>query len=884
MTTETSHHESSLQIESDDQRRKRLRAQVEAAKADAKKRHLDVLNMWADHRDELSWEDHARIDPDVFRSSPRFMSQAVSRYIKRSSLEPELAYATMPERRPYNFPSNEVAEAHLRRCKQEQIIKMETKAKGKSQGEHLSLPEAVEVFIKSRLAATVMTFEGYDAQTLLMYDYDKKLYTYSQNHVARWLTVLMGSASRTNIFTFVQTLEGLSDKLAIFNPPPRWKIPVGNGIYNTLTRKLESHSPIHVVTNRVQTDYKPRPVEPSFTDGMTFEKLVYDLADGQPDRVELIMQMCKTVITGYSATPAIFVMMGSGGDGKSVFMSLLSNIVGAANTGAMNFSDMDDESKVVEVAQKRLVVGMDNNKDVTVKNTALLKSAASREVLSLFRKYLTSVSLRFTGSVVQLCNSLPRFNETGSSIRRRIVMLLCENSHYESGDEKHGLQENIKNKHWLEYILWYILNEGTNPYYTDFNDYDRAVINNSLDEEDTIGSFYADLASTTDALNHDVLPRKFLYAAYLDWMQANYPGSHVKTSRKFASSSDEILRAYGFEPSSDRNPTRMATLEKMTGISFSTVFGYMADGPNVRELNEASSRDVTRIMLRTGQVKNTNRNGRRFPKVCSAIQYFAVWDEIISDIEHHPLAYKDIFEAESLTYAPEQITDAEDAVIVDPADLVSLADDTLGEKFRADYLAYMSAHKIALRDGETASEDQEPARLADRVVESVRASQTAFRSKLAPGAEQLVPAVFDPMTATATEFDEAQDEDLVEHMEDVTRRANSDKQIASRVMGMHLDLSAALLTGDGERVEKIMDWFDRCDVIARSNGLEIGYASMVDRLTSHVMSVAQSMQYTSLATKLAGLADDEIEVRAEEIKNAAYTIVGSVSKKNGGQA
>lgn len=883
MTTDQTPPESSLHIETDDQRRKRLRSQVEAAKAEDRDRRIAVLDQWAEHQEEFSWRDDARIDPDVFRSSPRFMSQAVARFIRRSSLEPELAYATQPERRPYNFASNEVAEDHLRRCKIIHLQKMEQKNKGKNVPEHLSLPDAIDVFIASRLGSTVMTFEGYDAQTLLMYDYDKKLYTYSQNQVARWLTVLTGSASRTNIFTFVQTLEGMGDKLAIFNPPPRWKIPVGNGLYNTLTRKLEPHSPIHVVTNRVQTDYKPRPTEPSFTDGMTFEKLVYDLADGQPDRVELIMQMCKTIITGYAATPAIFVMMGSGGDGKSVFMSLLSNIVGASNTGAMNFSDMDDESKVVEVAQKRLVVGMDNNKDVTVKNTALLKSAASREVLSLFRKYLTSVSLRFTGSVVQLCNNLPRFTETGSSIRRRIVMLLCENSHYESGDEKSSLQENIKNKHWLEYILWYILNESTNPYYTDFNDYDRGVVNNSLDEEDTIGSFYADLASTTDALNHDVLPRKFLYAAYLDWMQANYPGSRVKTSRNFASASDSILRAYGFEPSQDRNPTRMSTLEKTTGISFSTVFGYMADGQNVRELTEASSRDVTRIMQRTGAVKNTNRNGRRFPKVCSAIQYFAVWDEIISDIEHHPLAYKDVFESEGIDYSPEDVFDGEDAVIVDPADVSTFADDALGEKFHADYLSYMSDHKIAVREGEDGTRAEDTGRLAERVARSVQESQTAFQAKLAPGEEQLLPEMFDPATATATEFDEASDAELLDRMEQVTERAGSDKQIAARVMGMRLDLTAALNARDSERVDQIMDWLDRCAEVAQANGMDIGYASLVDRLSASVVSVAQSNGSTTLATKLSAVADDDVDVRVEEVKKASYTIVGSVSKMNGGQ-
>lgn len=883
MTSDQTESTPSISLETQEGRRARISKEVAAAVSESKSRQKAAVDLWAANRDIFSWDENARMDPDVFRSSPQFMSRAVRRYIRRDTFEIEQFYVKHPERRPLNFSSNDAAESHLFAEKKRYLTTQQAKKqKNGAIPDHLTMAEAVEVFIKSRLAATVMTFEGYDAATLVVYDYDKKLYSYNHTHIARWLTVLTGSASKNNVATFVGTLEGSGNKLALFNPLPRWKIAVGNGVYNTLTRRLESHSPVHVVTNRVQTNYSSNPAEPSFANGITFDKMVYDLANGKPERIELIMQMCKAIITGYSLTPAIFIMHGSGGDGKSLFMSLLSNVIGSSNTGALNFSDMDDDSKVVEVAQKKLVLGMDNNQDVTIKNTALLKSAASREVISLFRKFLTSVALRFTGSVVQLCNSLPRFKETGSSIRRRIIMLSCENSHYENGDEKYGLQENIKNKHWQEYVLWYILNESTTPYYTDFNDCDRSLINNSLDSEDTIGSFYADLESSTEAMNGDVLPRKLLYAAYLDWMGSNYPGSNVCSSRTFSARSNDILRSYGFEPSDDRNPTRMSTLEKMAKVSFSAVFGYMADGQNVQEMT--SSHDVTRVMRRTRKVTHSNRNGRRFPKVCSAIQYFSVWDEIISDIEYHPLAYKDLFEDEGLPYEPEPVFESEEDVVEELNSIETLTDEQMHERFMGDYLSYMSSHHIPSRQGEDIGRtmtEHKPERLADRVMSSVEKKQREFAEKLAPGSDQLLPVVFDPLTATATEFDEASDDELMEHLIEVQKRAESSRHIANRMMGIRADLSSAIARGDSQHVESVMDWLDRCSEVAESAGMGIEYASLVDRLISQIMSAARSNKYTTMLTKLTSIMDDEIDVRVEELKSAAYKMVGSISKSKG---
>lgn len=629
------------------------------------------------HPEWFSMKRTHRLDRRYFAHNLDFMIEAAHRFTQRSVVRSYAEFADQEYLIPKTFASNLEAVAFLQHEMQEFLRKKHPGASAAQRPRFVKPEEAVDIFFNAQIGVTVSGERGRSSALLLFYDYDRKIYTQDPSMAALWVTTLFGTASSQNVKTFMDTLFSSLYRIPTLAPLPRYKIAVGNGIFNTLTGQLEPYTPRDLVMNRIETDYVPDAVEPQFAQGMTFDKLVKDLADNNPDRVELILQMTKSIILGYSPTAAFFIMLGSGGDGKSVFMSLISNIIGQSNTGALNFTDMNDESKILEAAPARLIVGMDNNKNVVINNTAFIKSAASKENISLFRKFMSAASVRIEGTVVQLCNDLPLFRETGSSMRRRLVAISCENSHYERGDQIDGLGEWIKNPRWHEYILKYLLEL---PYYTDYNDVDRSVINSSLDGEDVIGLFFQDMdqQGVFDRPDGEKIPNSLLYAMYQDWFAQKYPGSKVHTSRSFDSESRGLLRDYGFVKPVGNHTVKLDILGETNLLPFEAIFGDFVDGKIAQDVLDKNHATYYYEKARPRKPEGQIGGARRFPKVCDALRYFGVWEDVMADVEQHPDAYITIADSLGLDYVVESLVVQQDVVdletVLQSDDLMTIGD------------------------------------------------------------------------------------------------------------------------------------------------------------------------------------------------------------------
>lgn len=652
-------------IETPVQKKERIERDINAAIEKAKQVHNELLSSLDD---QLYYQapvnKYHHFDPNlVTTGSPR--SAALIRFLEREDHKVFREYINYPERIPLNFEDNETAAYHLRQVRDAYIKELSLTASRSPNRQFLNPTEAAEAFARSRLGATLIEYEGFDARTLVVYDYNKKIYTYNPQMVAQWLTILTGATTQASLKSFILTLESMDDRLTIYHPLPRWKIAVGNGIYNVATQRIMLHTPIYTVTSRIETNFIPFAKEPNFSSGITFDKLISDLANNKPDREILIRQMVKSIVLGYSPTPAIFTIVGPGGDGKSLFMTLLSKVLGSSNVGALTFADMNDESKTVEVSQKRVILGMDNSAGTIIKNTAFLKSAASNEVIRFFRKFMPSIALRVSGIVVQLCNEMPKFAENGGAIRRRLILILAENSHYENNTEVRGLREQVENRLWHEHILYEVLtNLNKFPYFSDYNAVDSAAMNLALDADDPIGTFFDDLFQLGALANSTtVLPRSIVYAAYTDWMAQNYPGSRVHSSRTFNSRAETILREYGIAPDQGgRTPVRLSTIAKTARADFSAMFGHMSTGPAVSAVLENGS--PTRSWFRFMDVDmKPKRKGSREYKKNNVIEYFNLDDDLEADLTRNPLGYIDVFEEFNIPFDIESNTDTQEKLI-----------------------------------------------------------------------------------------------------------------------------------------------------------------------------------------------------------------------------
>lgn len=576
-----------------------------------------------------------------------FKDAAYSRYFALLDHIVVAQYLSSPRRLPRNFRSNREARDELMKWADIYRQNKVNASGGRKNVDSIkfNLRECVDMLIDAGIAITCAPSDNGASFTTLFYDYDHRIYTPHPVVANMWMVAINGEVTRQMVDSLIETIIGRPDDFAIYMPPPVWKIAVGNGLYDVMLHKLTPSSPFWTVTRRVATRYVPDAVEPALPSGMTFERLVNDLANNNPKRVSLIKQMCKTIVLGYVEHPACFVMVGRGGDGKSLFMKLMCNIVGRSNTATLCIKDFSAEDKLLECVDAALVVGFDNDSRSRVKDTTHFKSLVTNDPITLSRKFMRAASVRFNGVMVQLCNAMPRIVEPGgdaASIKRRVIAISAENSHYERSNEITSLSAEIEDRGWHEYILKYLLDEMNVPYFTDYNDVDASMLITALHGEDIVGQFIKELHNQGVILpSTKTIPLNLLFAVYSDWVSIANPSGGVMSLTTFKQRIAAALEIYGFtklngvstlplnQVMSAPNSVGMNNIAKMQGP---VVDKYLRNNLSTEILERSKESSVDKL----------NLGGARVSKACSPRDYFSIDARVDEFIEKNPFMFCDL--------------------------------------------------------------------------------------------------------------------------------------------------------------------------------------------------------------------------------------------------
>lgn len=482
----------------------------------------------------------------------RYSETLIENWLKNQQNDIDAFYEKYPERKPKMYESQHEVFMHLQN-KAELLI---NSLKIENNRSTLRIKDVVQLLLDN--VAIINTSASHTQNSIAFYNYDTHVYEYSTHILNQYIVAILKESNRNILNSVILTLQGYYHKFALYNPLPSYKVAVGNGIYNCLTKKLEQFDPKYSVLTKIQTNYNPNSQHPIFNDGFTFDEMKKQLSNYSEDRERLLNQILKSIITGNTSIDAFFIFIGRGGDGKSTMFELVINVIGRENVGFVNFNEITQSDKMLETINKKLVIGMDNDVNVYIKNTYLIKSIASHETMTYSQKYLPAISVPFTGVFVQLCNDAPRFAETGSSIERRYVTFESKNSHYLNDTINTNIKQHIKNQQLHEYVLKSILESC---YYSDFNDVDKESTKMALTSEDPLYQFCEDLYHNNILISiNKKIPANILYGVYQQWTQTYNYGSKTLTYKSFLNKIALYLEQYGFNCSSTQERKRVTTL------------------------------------------------------------------------------------------------------------------------------------------------------------------------------------------------------------------------------------------------------------------------------------------------------------------------------------
>lgn len=328
-----------------------------------------------------------------------------------------------------------------------------------------------------------------------------------------------------------------------YKPLKVGELPFGNGIFNALTKEFIEYSPDITNYDQMKVNYNP---EAKVETGYGFKEYVSDFCGGNEQKIHLLYNILRTILFNPNSGK-LFYIYGPSGDGKSTFFGdfFMKTVIGENNTSVLSLSQLNEPDKLVNLANTRMCFGDDNDGKLFIKKTGTLKTIATKGVLSLSRKYLDSITFECTPHMVQLVNSVPRFESNdGDALMRRTIALETNNQF----DAKNTAIKSIKDvftDEFAESAVLSLLDETDVPFYDRFDESDSKLFYDSMQSTDDVFEYIKDQINLDEddlekIFKFDAIPKKLIYGSYQKYCEeqqidALNPKSFFVRSMKYIS-------------------------------------------------------------------------------------------------------------------------------------------------------------------------------------------------------------------------------------------------------------------------------------------------------------------------------------------------------------
>lgn len=205
-----------------------------------------------------------------------------------------------------------------------------------------------------------------------------------------------------------------------------------NGLLNLQTFKLEPHTPDLISTLQLTCNY-----DLNDTHMPNFERFICDLCSDSAgvldtEKLQVIQEFMGLLLSNiymYRCKKALLLYSPIGNTGKSVFLSLLTNLLGPSFITNIPLHSMNESNQFAlgNLPETRAIVDGDLSSN-EVKDSALFKQITGGDSLCINQKHKQQFTLKYLGGIVIASNCLPTFkDDKGDHMFERMLIIPCEN-------------------------------------------------------------------------------------------------------------------------------------------------------------------------------------------------------------------------------------------------------------------------------------------------------------------------------------------------------------------------------------------------------------------------------------------------------------------------
>lgn len=197
---------------------------------------------------------------------------------------------------------------------------------------------------------------------------------------------------------------------------PNGLINVNNGVIDARSGELMPHSHKHLFRSCSEVDFKPG------VDCPKWLEFLNEVFIGDQQLIKLAQLMFGYIIIG--GRPFLhkaFVLYGSGRNGKSTFMEVLSAVIGENAYSTVSLSNLHKEFSVVSIDGKLANMVEETPNDEI--NSEAFKNLVAGGRVQAAHKGFDEYTFRCDARFIFACNDLPKFKDKNNSMLDRLVFV-----------------------------------------------------------------------------------------------------------------------------------------------------------------------------------------------------------------------------------------------------------------------------------------------------------------------------------------------------------------------------------------------------------------------------------------------------------------------------
>jgi putative DNA primase/helicase len=327
--------------------------------------------------------------------------------------------------------------------------------------------------------------------------------------------ILSESVRRREAFvkaaSWIKALNITSDDL---DPNP-WLLNVKNGVVDVITGEFREHRQEDMITKIANVEYDPN------ADCPIWKQFIREIMNYNSEIMTFLQTAVGWALTGDTSEQCMFILFGSGANGKSTFLNVIMNILGdyAIATPTETFMKRSGDQSTNDIARLRGTRFVTTTEAEQGRRLAesIIKQITGNDRMTARFLYGEFFSFVPTFKIFMATNHLPVIKGTDHGIWRRIKLIPFTTRIEEEKQDKH-LEEKLRAE--ASGILNWLL-EGTRRWRSEglkAPDVIRHATDDYRGEMDVIGNFIKECCVQQPEATVRI---RELFKSYQDWCDDN---------------------------------------------------------------------------------------------------------------------------------------------------------------------------------------------------------------------------------------------------------------------------------------------------------------------------------------------------------------------------